>query len=229
MKGRMAIGVLALFAGSILAADGGKEEVKNAAKGLGDKTNYSWATTTEGTRPGTSQGKTEKGGVTCVNLKIRDNDIEIYLKGDKGAIKAQDGWKSLSEAAEGGGNGERLTRMVKSMKTPAAEVAELVDKVKELKKDDDALAGDLTDEGAKAVLAAAARRAGANAEPTEAKGSLKVWIKDGVISKYQFKLEGKLNINGNETPVERTTTVEIKDVGSTKIELPDDAKQKLSA
>jgi hypothetical protein len=41
-------------------------------------------------------------------------------------------------------------------------------------------------------------------------------------------VNGKVNFNGNERDVERTMTTEIKDVGSTKVEVPEDAKKKRS-
>ena len=37
-----------------------------------------------------------------------------------------------------------------------------------------------------------------------------------------------MNFNGNDIDVERTTTVETKDVGNTKVEIPEGAKKKLS-
>jgi hypothetical protein len=57
---------------------------------------------------------------------------------------------------------------------------------------------------------------------------VKFWIQDGVLTKYEFKVTGKVNFNGNDRDVDRTTTVEIKDVGATKVEVPDDAKKKLA-
>jgi hypothetical protein len=36
-----------------------------------------------------------------------------------------------------------------------------------------------------------------------------------------------VSFNGNDRDVDRTTTVEIKNVNSTKIEVPDEAKKKL--
>jgi hypothetical protein len=37
-----------------------------------------------------------------------------------------------------------------------------------------------------------------------------------------------MTFNGNDVEIDRTTTTEIKDVGSTKVEIPDEAKKKLS-
>src|SRR5206468_4731839 len=55
-----------------------------------------------------------------------------------------------------------------------------------------------------------------------------IWVKDGVLAKYEFKVQGTMSFNGNDVDIDRTTTVEIKDVGSTKVELPDEAKKKVS-
>ena len=41
-------------------------------------------------------------------------------------------------------------------------------------------------------------------------------------------MTGKFTFNGNDREVDRTTTVEIKEVGTTKVDVPEDAKKKLS-
>ena len=48
------------------------------------------------------------------------------------------------------------------------------------------------------------------------------------LAKYEFKVSGKVTFNGNDRDVERTTTVEIKDIGSTRVDVPEAAKKKLS-
>ena len=53
------------------------------------------------------------------------------------------------------------------------------------------------------------------------------WIADGKLAKYQTHVSGTVSFNGNDRDIDRTTTVEISDVGSTKIDVPDDAKKKL--
>ena len=57
---------------------------------------------------------------------------------------------------------------------------------------------------------------------------MKFWLKDGALSKYEFKLKGTVDFNGTDVDVDRTTTVEIKDVGTTKISVPEAATKKLS-
>jgi hypothetical protein len=215
--------------------------VIRAAKKLAEKENYSWKTSIEnagggggggrgGRGGGPTDGKTEKDGFTVLSMTRGENTIQSVLKGGKGAIKTQDGWKSLTEAAEAEGQnaGRFIARGLQSFKAPAAEAEELVAKTKELKKDADVYSGDLTEEGAKMRLSFGGRGGGAAPDISNAKGSVKFWVKDGVLSKYEFKVKGTVSFNGNDREVDRTTTVEIKDIGSTKVEVPEDAKKKLS-
>jgi hypothetical protein len=235
MKRHIALGTLALLAGSVLAVNAGpKDEVTAAAKQLAGKDNYSWKQTTEnagggGFGGGTSEGKTEKDGYLWLTMTMRDNTVEAVKKGDKGAIKAQGGWQSLTEATSGDpGPGMFLARRLQNFKAPAAQAEDLASGVKELKKDGDVYGGDLTEEGAKSQLMFGGRGGGNGPEISGAKGSVKFWIKDGMLSKYEVKVQGKVSFNGNDRDVDRTTTVEMKDIGSTKIQVPAEAKAKLS-
>jgi hypothetical protein len=222
---------------TLLAADStGTNDVKSAAQKLAAADNYSWTTTTESSRfhPGPSHGKTEKGGYTYVDFSMQDNTIEVVVKGGKGAIKTEDGWQSLADAAKDNGEGGFNPRMfmarrMQNYKTPAAEAEDLAGKVKDLAMTNNAWSGDLTEEGAKSLMTSGRRPGGGQAPAiSNAKGSVKFWIKDGVLTKYQFKVQGTMNFNGEDRDMDRTTTVEIKDVGATKVTVPEEAKSKMS-
>lgn len=247
MKQMIGYGLFTLLATSLVAADAGKDDVKSAAKKLSDSS-YSWKTTVEaagggggagagrGFRPGPTEGKIEKDGTSVLSLTRGDNTLQAVLKsGGKGAIKTEDGWKSLSEAAEDDGGGQPnagrfAARMLQNFKAPAVEAESLADKTKDLKKEGDVYSGTLTEEGAKSLLTFGGRRNPGAEAPTvsNAKGSSKFWVKDGVLSKYEYKVKGSVSFNGNDREVDRTTTVEIKDVGTTKATVPEEAKKKLS-
>ena len=237
MKTTLLLSALVLTTASLLAADSEpKGAVVAAAKKLAGQSNYSWKTTVvvpEGARfrPGPTEGKTEKDGYTFLSMTRRDTTTEAVLKGGKGAMKTDEGWKSISDAAKDDGGGFNMTRftalMLQDYLVPAAQAEDLVAKMKDVKLSDGVYAGDLTDEGAKELLRF--RRGGNDGpEVSGAKGSIKFWVKDGVLSKYEFKLQGKMSFNGNDTDVDRTTTVEIKDVGTTKVTVPEEAAKKAS-
>jgi hypothetical protein len=226
MKRNMLCNVLCLIAAPLFAADSGpKDDVIAAAKKLADKPNYSWKTTvvvpeSAQFKPGPTDGRTEKGGYTYVTMSFGDNLTEAAMKGEKAVVTNQDGdWQLVSELESGEGRGRFLGRMMRNFKTPAALAMDLATGAAALRKDGDVYSGDLTEEGAKAQF-----RIGTVSNPT---GSVKFWLKDGALSKYEFTVKGKVDFNGNEMDVDRATTTEIKDVGTTKVNVPEAAKKKL--
>jgi hypothetical protein len=233
------IGFLALLLTASVALADPADDIRNAAKKLAEKGNYSWRTTTDfgatagNFRPGPTEGKTEKDGITYLSLTRGDNTMEAVLKEKKGAIRTQDGWKSISEltAEDGGGQpspGRFAARMLENFQAPLAEAEDLVSKTKGLKKTADGYAGELTEEGAKHFLTRFRPRGGNAPDASNAKGSVKFWTKDGLLSKYEYNVQGTVNFGGQERDVNRTTTVEIKDVGTTKVNIPEEASKKLS-
>src|ERR1039457_2662672 len=99
MKQNILFVAIALVASSLLAADSTSQDaVKDAAKSLGAKDNYSWKTTIEfgGNEVGTIEGKTEKGGASVLALSRGDNEMQAVIKGGKGVLKLDDGWKLVS-------------------------------------------------------------------------------------------------------------------------------------
>ena len=93
------------------------------------------------------------------------------------------------------------------------------------------LSGDLTEAAVKEMLTMGGRRRDGSEAPSPAgaKGSVKFWIKDGVLTKYETQVSGKLSFNGNEMDLDRTTTTEFKDVGASTVEVPEDAKKKIES
>jgi len=239
---------LALVAGSsIVCYADSKADATAAADKLG--TNYSWKQTSEnaggggGFGGGAQKGQTANG-VTKVTMTFNDMERVTYRKGEKTVMQNQDGeWMTMEEmmAARGGGNGgggqgRRGGRGgAGAQMLPAETVKDLISKTKDLKDADGGLAGDLTEEGAKGALTFGGRGrrgggggGGNNAGPENAKGTLKVWLKDGAISKYQFHVSGTVQGRGGDPmDVDRTTTVEFSDVGSTKVEVPAEVAKKL--
>src|SRR5580698_3348356 len=139
MKSLLVCSTTLLAAASLLAAD--KDDVKGAAKKLADADNYSWTSKMESPQfsPGPSHGKTQKDGLVWQNFTFQDNTVEAYAKAGKGAIKTEDGWQSLDDAAKddggGGPNFKRFMAMrMRDFKAPAAQAEEIAGKTKDLTK-----------------------------------------------------------------------------------------------
>ena len=240
------------------AEDKPVDALKAAAKKLGESSYTWTTTSsspTGGNRGGGGgmEGKADKDGTVVLKFTMGDRTTETVIKGGKAAVKTESGWKSGEELAAagpggdggagGGGGGRRggggyAARMAETFKAPASEAVTLAEGVKELKKDGDTLTGELTEDAAKTRLTFGGRgRGGAggggggggNAPAISgAKGTVKFWVKDGVLSKYEVTAEGKRERDGNTTDINRTSTTEFKDVGTTKVEVPDEAKAKLA-
>jgi len=232
--------VAILACSSALALADPKDDIQSAAQKLAGSDSYGWTSTVTGGRgPSTSEGKTQSG-LTSVSVTMRGTEYDIFIKGDKAAIKTADGWKSaaeiLADADNGGGFSPEMfvARMTQSYKTPAVQASEMVDKLQNVQKGDDAYTADLSEDAAKTFLTFGRRpnaNADANAGPqvSNAKGSIKFWIKDGALIKDELHVTGTVSFNGNDRDVDRTTTIEFKDVGSTTIDVPAEAQAKLNA
>jgi hypothetical protein len=234
MKKDILFSLTALAVSSLLAADSTpKDDITTAAKKLGETLNYSWRTTIvvpddAQFKPGPTDGKTDKEGLTWVSMSFFDNKMQAVVKGNKGALTGQDGsWQSLEELEKEEGPGRFGAMIVRNVKTPAKEAAQLAASAKELKKEDNLYSGNLTEEGA-ATLQKFGPGGSEGPTVSDAKGSVKFWLKDGALTKYEFKLKGTIKFNGNEFPNDRTTTVEIKEVGTSKVEVPEEARKKIS-
>jgi len=222
--------VLAL---SVNAADSTtKDDVTAAAKKLAETSSYSWRTTVAVPedapfKPGPTDGKAEKDGYTMITMTFGDNETKAVIKGEKRAATNQDGeWQSMSDLDNAEGPARFMGTILRNFKAPAEQATELVSFAKDLKKDAGVYSGGLTEEGAKNLLRFR-RRGGNDATVTNPKGTVKFWVTDGMLTKYEFNVKGTVSFNGNDMDQDRTTTVVIKDVGTTKVTIPDEAKKKL--
>ena len=242
MKKNVLFSMMFLAAGPLLAAP--QDDVKTAATALGNAANYSWQTAVTvpegGFGASTSDGKTEKDGYTSLSLSSTFGDntttTQAILKGTNGAVNSPDnGWQTVAEATGGGGGGGFnpgmfAVRQLQNMKLPAVEAANLAGLSSDLKADGDKITGTMTDDGAKGLMSfgRGGRRGGGPApEVTNPKGTVTFWVADGKLTKYQFHVTGSMDFGGNPIDIDRTTTVTIKDVGTTKVDVPDAAKAKL--
>jgi hypothetical protein len=242
MKTAFLLPLISFAAAPLLAADPA-QEIKAAAQKLAEKGSYAWAAKVDspqgdrGRAFGPASGKTDKSGFIYLAWQGRDSKTEAIKRGDKFVVKTGDEWQTASELEDGGGDNNRArftARRVQSFKAPADDVAELVGRIKGLKKDGEAYTGELTQDALKQMYTF--RRSGdsgggSNTDVSGLKGTVRFWVKDGVLSKYQTHVEGKMTFgqDNREVDVDRTTTYEFTDIGSAKVEVPAEAKKKLGS
>jgi hypothetical protein len=246
VKNALVATVLVLFGSASLACAAEKDDIQAAVKKLSDS-GYSWKQTSEGggggggggqaRGGGTVEGKFQADGLTWVSRTGGNNTTVFIIKGDKGAIKAGDAdWVSLDDAQNDQNNqaAQRAARGAKALKVPTVQASTLVESVKDFSKADDAYSADLSEDAIKQLMTfGGGRRGGANGNAnanapqiSNAKGTVKVWINDGALTKIVYNVQGTISFNGQDRDINRTTTIEFSEVGTTKIDVPADAKQK---
>jgi hypothetical protein len=220
---------------SFLAAESDpKAEVVNAAKKLSNQPNYSWTVTAggpenEAARPAPAVlGQTEKDGLTTVTMTLGQNTMKAVLKGEKAAATLPGGgWQSLVEVEKSQGAGSLSSRIVKSFKVPPAQALQLLTDAKNLRKEGELYLADLSDDVVNSILTLRPGSETNGFATSGVSGTAKFWVKDGSLAKYEYRIKGSLKLHGIDRLVDRSTLVEIRDVGTTKIELPAEAKEKL--
>lgn len=243
MKNKIASIIVAMFASSVVwAADAAPtNQVSDAVAKLKAATNYSWTVTTVTPpdapfTPPPVKGQTDSAGFAKFSTEFGDNTAEVILKGDKAAFKGDEGWQ-LAVAGDGFSPDMFALNLARNG-TPSHEAGIILKGVKKLQVlEGGALGGDLSAEASTDLLTFGPRRSDAKANPDisafpgpkGAKGSAKFWVKDGALVKYQTHLTGTVSFDGNDTALDFTRTTEIQEVGTTKMDIPDEAKKKLEA
>ena len=235
MKHTITLTITLLAAGAAWAADTAPtNQVADAIAKLKAAANYSWTSTQKiadsDFNIGPVKGQASQDGFAKMSQDFNDNTTVIVLKADKVAVKGQDGWQLL----DAGGGMETFFAASLARNGAAAQEAQITLKnVKELKVlDGGALGGDFTSAGATDMMSFGPRQANADTgfpPPKNAKGSVKFWIKDGLLTKYEMHLHGTMSFGDNDNEMDQTRTVEIQDVGTTKMDIPAEAKTKLES
>jgi len=239
---------MALIAGAALIAQAEpKDDLKAAVDKLAGSDNYTWTVTVAiansqfNIDPQTA--KTQKDGLITTDFPGfgGGDPTPAVIKGDKQVIKTADGWKLASEilaapADPNGGGGFDPNTMAanraSTFKTPVATATDALAKADKVEKTDDGFTVTLNEEGAKGLFTfgrGRGGRGGAGGAPavTNAKGSVKFTVKDGVLTKIESHFTGSVSRGGQDTDLDITNTSEVKDVGSTTLTVPDEAKAKL--
>ncbi|MBM3840225.1 MAG: hypothetical protein FJ398_20115 [Verrucomicrobia bacterium] len=210
-------------------------EVKSALQQLASQANYSWTSTPKAepksslTRQGPTHGQTEANGFTYFRFTLEGNAVEVASKGGQSAIKTETAWESARELT---GDREWIARRLQDFKPPHAEAEELLKICRTLKAErGGAYTGDFTAEGVKNLLLSRSRVEFLARVSPGAKGTARFWVKNGMLAKYEVNLQGKILLTDHqqEFAINRTTTVEISRVGSTQVQVPEEAKKKIAS
>jgi len=236
---------LALVAGAAVVAHADpKDDVTGAIGKLSAAPNYTYVVTrTFGQNSIVTTVQTEKDGYTHSSTDLGGNTIESYAKGDKSVMKNMDGvWQTPEEIAAANGGGGRRGRggFGGPQVAPAVQLSGWADKLTNIAAGDGGVITAEVDADTAKTLAAAGGRGrrggggGGGAPPAppvikDAKATITFTIADGNIAKYDVHVTGTRTVNDEDQPIDTTTSTEVKEVGTTKIDVPDEVKAKLNA
>ncbi len=235
---KILLSATAIMAGSLLAAYADpKDDVTSAAQKLDSGSNYTWhvavtvpANSNSRFRPGPTDGKIQ-GSLIHVKSSFGDNHSEFIKNGTNAVITDPDDgtWEKLSDV-DTSGMGRFMVMRVQNFKGPAAQASDLAADTQSLQQNGNSYTGTLTEDGAKKLLTfGRGRRGGGGGGPSVSNpaGTATFWIDGGQLTKFEYHVTGTVSFNGNDRPVDNDTTVTISDVGTTKIDVPADAKKLL--
>lgn len=127
-----------------------------------------------------------------------------------------------------GGTAGAYSNLQSSLSRPHDEIAIIVAGYTQLKAEPDGVSGALSETNAKLLLVHAGQK---DLLPLAASGTFRLWLKDGALTKYEVKLQGRLAVSTGgsrrEVDVRQTATTVVRDVGTTTFEVPEAAKKKL--
>lgn len=159
--------------------------------------------------------------------EARTNITAAPRTGPEGGGRHRDGRRSTSF----------LARRFQEMKAPAEFAANLAGKISTYTVTGDRFTGELPADAVKELLTFGQHPRGPRdhdrghspPEPANAKGTVTFTIKDGALTRMELTLAATLSFNGSEMAIDRTTRFEIRDTGTTKLEIPAAAQAILEA
>lgn len=200
-----------------------KEELDKAAAKAGAMTNYSCMISikSEGMA---GEGQDDQPIELLIQpgapWQLKSGTVEAYKKGETVAVKEGAGWKKVDRSAKAG-------NALCAVRCPHEILRDLKStSFKELKRDDSeggrCFSGELTETAIKQL----ARGDRPLTKPT---GTARVWVNgEGNVTKYEVQVEAKMkDADNKEVTVKRTFNVEIRDVGTTKYDVPPEAAKAL--
>lgn len=115
-----------------------------------------------------------------------------------------------------------------NLSRPHEEIGVIVGSYTEIRAEGDLIAGTLSETGAKLLLVHPGQN---ELTPLKAGGTFRLWIRDGALVKYELRLDGTLAVETpggrREVEVHQKSTTELKAVGTTKFDVPEEARKKL--
>jgi putative heme-binding domain-containing protein len=229
----------------------GRSALAAAAKKLAGAPSYRWTTTvtmgdagaTDGS--GAVSGETERDGYTRVAMPSGAGRLEFVTRDGKAAVLREGSWQTLDAGVASGARRSAAgparsfdPALVSNFRLPPVRAEELIGKASSFRHADGTVTATLTPEASAAVLNAeiAANfrqgrrgRGQADAAIKDPRGSVTFRVQGGVLTEFTLALSGTRQLFDNEIALDRTLTTKFSDLGLTKVDVPEDAREIIEA
>jgi len=215
-----------------------KSDIQSAVGKLAASDSYSWTTTvTTDHLTTTIEGKTQ-AGLTADVITYHDTHWSAFVKGDKIIIQASGSWMSAADIINAFPPTQRnpdgaAANAMRDFKLPATVAADMLTDARKLQLADGGYSADLAEAAVKEVLfTSRVYNLDRSALPdiTDCAGTVRFWVSDGLVTKYEVHATGMVSFNnGRARPEDRTVVTEIGDVNVTSVDIPADAMTILNA
>lgn len=196
---------------------------------------YSWSVSTA--MPGAPfkvapmRGRADASGWLVLETEADGQPRQAVGSGKKRVFEVRGAWKGRADLAALKGADERAALDLFAARTPVEELDALFPRLGGVRRDPDgSFFGALPEETAKEMISAAmAGRTpgGFIPELKAAVGNFRLWLRDGRPQKYVISFSATASLPFGTKEIKRVTTVEIGEVGSTRVEVPAAAKEKI--
>ncbi|HZE98384.1 MAG TPA: hypothetical protein VE981_15235 [Planctomycetota bacterium] len=199
------------------------EALKAAVSKLAEASGYSWTHTLVNPKNRTGvEGKTQKEGATWVVSKGTSGTNEWVRKGDRRVLKTAEGWKTTTTADSGD--------VFRPQAPPTETALGFIAAIKEVKAGAAGFySGELLEAQTKEIIHPGGSKPPESGGIANAKGTIKFWVKDGVLTRLEARLTGHSTVGKSKMEIDhdKNITIEVKDIGSVKIDLPAEAAKLL--
>lgn len=212
-------------------------DLPSAVRALFTAPNHRWVSVTR-TTPGPfpelrTEGATERGGWSMATRTGDGPDLHLVRHANSIVLQDRDGhWLSPAETRQ------RLTALGRSARggllglgavSPAVLAASLAGKLRNLRVEDNAILGSVDGPDAATLLMPAGPRGAATPGLRFTSAEVRFWINDGTLAKFELVARAQVTgPDGTARELETTAFTEFKDVGSSRVEVPDAARRALS-
>ena len=177
------------------------------------------------------RGRTDSEGWLVLEAELPGTVRRAAGRGRDRVVEAADGWRSGAEIEGLRAEERQVARDLGAVPTPVDELTGLLPILGGLRREaDGSYFGAVPEDTAERLIRAivSGRAPGGFVPELRAPfGNVRVWLRDGRLQRYVISAAATASLPFGTKEIKRVSTVEIREVGATRVDVPAEAKAKL--